>query len=70
MNFQHVENLLLRFRGQTVKIKTVSSSLYEGTITDVTNDYVALKMKGERENSEQVVILLSSIECVSLVTST
>ena len=70
MNFQHVENLLIRFRGQSIKIKTVSGNLYHGTITDVTNDYVALKSSSDGSEGEQIIILLDSIECVILVTPT
>jgi hypothetical protein len=47
MNYQHVENLLIRYRGGTAKIKTMSGENYEGTIADVTNDYVALKVKDD-----------------------
>lgn len=64
MNYQHVENLLIRFRGQTVKIKTMSGGIYEGKITDVTNDYVAIKMQGSNAESEQIIILLQSIESI------
>ena len=49
MSYQHIENLLIRFRGQAVTIKTVSGGVYEGAISDVTNDYVALKVKKENE---------------------
>ena len=62
MNYQHVENLLIRFRGQLVNIKTVSGGVYEGSITDVTNDYVTLKVRASGGEDEQVVILLHSIE--------
>ncbi len=64
MNYQHVENLLIRFRGQLVNIKSVSGGVYEGVITDVTNDYVALKVKGSDGQSDQVIVLLHSIESV------
>ena len=64
MNYQHVENLLIRFRGQLVNIKTVSGGVYEGIITDVTNDYVALKVKSGDRQSDQVIVLLHSIESV------
>ena len=64
MNYQHVENLLIRYRGQTVNIKTVSGGVYEGMISDVTNDYVALKVKGAGSEDDQVIVLLHSIEAV------
>ncbi len=65
MNYQHIENLLIRFRGQTVTIKTASGGVYEGSISDVTNDYVSLKMKSERAEDDLVIVLLHSIESVS-----
>jgi len=64
MNYQHVENLLIRFRGQLVNIKSVSGGIYEGVITDVTNDYVALKVTNSDGQSDQVIVLLHSIESV------
>ncbi len=65
MNYQHIENLLIRFRGQPVTIKTVSGGVYEGSISDVTNDYVALKAKNEGPEDSLVIVLLHSIEAVS-----
>ena len=64
MNYQHIENLLIRFRGQSVTIKTVSGGVYEGSITDVTNDYVSLKVKTAGADGDMVIILLHSIESV------
>ena len=64
MSFQHVENLLIRFRGQPVDIKTISGGVYEGTITDVTNDYVTLKVQGADGDTDQVIVLLHSIESI------
>jgi hypothetical protein len=64
MNYQHIENLLIRFRGQLVNIKTISGSVYEGSIGDVTNDYVLLKVKAADSESHQVIVLLHSIESV------
>ncbi|PYS44027.1 MAG: hypothetical protein DMF71_05135 [Acidobacteria bacterium] len=65
MNFQHIENLLIRYRGQAVAVKTISGGVYEGSITDVTNDYVALKLKNKGSQDDQIVILLHSIESVT-----
>jgi hypothetical protein len=65
MNYQHVENLLLRHRGQIVDIKTSSGGSYEGLISDVTNDYVALRVKNAAGDDEDlVIVLLHSIESV------
>jgi hypothetical protein len=64
MNYQHVENLLLRHRGQIIDIKTISGSSYEGLISDVTNDYVALKVKSATVDDDLVIVLLHSIESV------
>jgi hypothetical protein len=62
MNYQHIENLLIRFRSRSITIKTTSGALYEGTITDVTNDYVTLKTKKEGAEDDLVIVLLHSIE--------
>ena len=64
MSYQHIENLLIRFRGRLVNIKTISGGVYEGLINDVTNDYVALKVKRGDGEEEPVIVLLHSIESV------
>lgn len=64
MAYQHIENLLIRFRGQVVDIKTASGSSYEGSISDVTNDYVALKVKSASGEDDLVIVLLHNIESV------
>jgi ferredoxin-fold anticodon binding domain-containing protein len=64
MNYQHIENLLIRFRGQSVTIKTVSGAVYEGVVSDVTNDYVSLKVRPAGADGDLVIILLHSIESV------
>jgi hypothetical protein len=63
MALQHAENLLRRYRGQVVNIKTVSGGLYEGRVAEITNDYVALVTAND-ESNEQVFVLLHSIEAV------
>ena len=64
MSLQHVENLLIRYRGQTIDIKTVSGGVYEGVVADVTDDYVALKMKSVTAEDGPVFVLLHSIESI------
>jgi hypothetical protein len=65
MNYQHIENLLIRYRGQAVRIKTASGGTYEGTISDVTNDYVSLKVTSATAENDLVIVLLHAIESVS-----
>jgi hypothetical protein len=64
MNYQQVENLLIRYRNQAISLKTISGGIYEGTISDVTNDYVALKTQGAAGEDEVVIVLLHSIESI------
>jgi len=64
MNYQHIENLLIRYRGQAVNIKSVSGGTYEGTISDVTNDYVSLKITDGAGENDLLIVLLHAIESV------
>lgn len=64
MNLQHVENLLIRYRGDAVNIKTISGGVYEGLVADVTNDYVSLKIKDETGGGDVMIVLLHAIESV------
>ncbi len=64
MGLQHIENLLRRYRGQMVNVKTTSGGVYEGTVADITNDYVALAMRNEDDSRDTVFVLLHSIEAV------
>jgi ribosome maturation factor RimP len=59
---QHVENLLRRFRGQRVNIKTCSGSIYEGEVAEITNDYVALKIANGGDSREVVFVVIHAIE--------
>jgi Protein of unknown function (DUF2642) len=64
MDLQRLENLFRRYKGQTVSIKTLSGGVYEGTVSDITSDYVALMIKTEDEGTDLVIVLLHSIESV------
>jgi hypothetical protein len=64
MGLQHIENLLRRYRGQIISIRTRSGGLYEGRVADITNDYVALVTDAGDESRDQVFVLLHSIEAV------
>lgn len=65
MGLQHIENLLRRYRGQRITVKTRSGGIYEGTVAEITGDYVALAIrKGEDDSPGQVFVLLHSVEAV------
>lgn len=64
MAMQHIENLMRRYRGQAINIKTISGGVYEGTVAEITSDYVALVLKGEDNEREQVCVMYHSIESV------
>jgi hypothetical protein len=62
MSLQHVENLLRRYRGQIVNLKTRSGSVYEGEVAEITNDYVALKITDGDNGRETVFVVIHTIE--------
>jgi ferredoxin-fold anticodon binding domain-containing protein len=64
MDLQRVENLFRRYKGQAVSIKTLSGGVYEGIVSEINNDYVALITTGSDESRDQVFVLLHSIESV------
>ncbi|HKZ03494.1 MAG TPA: hypothetical protein VJ180_14730 [Pyrinomonadaceae bacterium] len=66
MERQHTENLFRRFKGQLVTIKTVSGGIYEGRVTEITNDYVSLLSKEEAESSI-VFLFFIAVESMMVV---
>ncbi len=69
MERQHTENLFRRYKGEVVDVKTVSTGIYRGKVTEVTNDYVCLVESGDVEGS-QVFIFFSAIESLMVVAAT
>ncbi len=61
---QHTENLFRRFKGEAVSIKTVSGGLYEGRVTEITNDYICLNETVGGEGAP-VYLMMSSIESMT-----
>jgi hypothetical protein len=64
MGMQHVENLLRRYRGQSVRIRTMFGGSYQGTVAEITGDYVRLGNGNGTDPAEQTFVLLQSIEAV------
>ena len=67
MPLQHIENLLRRYKGQVVTIKTISGAIHQGRVTEITNDFVELLelMDGHKdEETMHVFLLFQAIESV------
>ena len=64
MTGQHIENLFRRFKGEKVSVKTISGGIYEGRITEITNDYVCLSETSNSE-SQPVFIFFNAIESMA-----
>jgi len=58
MALQHAENLFRRYRGQLISVKTMSGAVYEGRVSEVTNDFVELTTG----QSAHVFLLFQAIE--------
>lgn len=63
MERQHIENLLRRYKGQPINIKTVSGGVYKGHVTEITNDYVSLTDR-EADDGLQTFLLFEAIESI------
>lgn len=61
---QHIENLFRRFKGEKVNLKTISGGIYEGRVTEITNDYVCLT-ETFGTDSQPVFIFFNAIESVA-----
>jgi ribosome maturation factor RimP len=64
MDGQHMENLFRRFKGEKVNVKTISGGIYEGRVTEITNDYVCLSETTGGEN-QPVFIFFNAIESMT-----
>ena len=61
---QHIENLFRRFKGEQVNIKTISGGIYEGRVTEITNDYICLTETAGNDN-QPVFIFFTAIESMA-----
>jgi ribosome maturation factor RimP len=61
---QHIENLFRRFKGEKINLKTISGGIYEGRVTEITNDYVCLS-ETSGTDSQPVFIFFSAIESIA-----
>jgi len=61
MEGQHAENLFRRYKGQLVNVKTISGGIYEGYITEITNNYISLVDRAKAD-SAPVYVFFNGIE--------
>ncbi|MGI9168515.1 MAG: hypothetical protein ACR2G5_19370 [Pyrinomonadaceae bacterium] len=66
MEGQQEENLFRRYKGQLVTVKTLSGGIYEGHITEITNNYISLVDRGKADPA-QVFLFFNSIESMLVV---
>lgn len=60
---QHTENLLRRYKGKLVTIKSISGNVYTGQVEEITNDYVLLTNQTEEA---QTFVLFAAIESIAV----
>ncbi|MFN2532700.1 MAG: hypothetical protein ABR555_15525 [Pyrinomonadaceae bacterium] len=61
MERQHTENLFRRYKGEIVNVKTISGGIYEGRVSEITNDYVGLLLS----DAAQVFLFFTAIESIT-----
>ncbi len=66
MEGQQEENLFRRYKGQLITVKTLSGGIYEGHITEITNNYISLVDRGKADPA-QVFLFFNSIESMLVV---
>ena len=66
MEGQHAENLFRRYKGQLITVKTLSGGIYEGHITEITNDYISLVDRSKTDPG-QVFVFFKSIESMMVL---
>jgi ribosome maturation factor RimP len=65
---QHTENLFRRFKGEVVKVKTLSGEVFEGRIAEITNDYVSFSDISTTPGI-QVYLFFKAVESLTISSS-
>ncbi len=66
MDRQHTENLFRRYKGQLVNIKTISGGLYKGHVGEITNNYVSISDRGNKDET-QAFVFFDAIESLVVI---
>ena len=59
------ETLFLRYKDQLVSIKTISGGIYEGRLSEITDDYVTL-IEDEKTEPARVFLFFNAIESMAV----
>lgn len=62
---QHTENLLRRYKGKVVNVRSISGNVYQGQVGEITNDYVVLTDQ-QTDNETQTFVLFEAIESIGV----
>ncbi|MGH9927959.1 MAG: hypothetical protein ACREA9_01895 [Pyrinomonadaceae bacterium] len=63
MERQHTENLFRRYKGKLVTVRSISGSVYNGHVGEITNDYVLLTDR-QTEDGAQTFVLFEAVESI------
>ena len=62
---QHTENLLRRYKGHLVTIRSVSGTVYKGQVGEITNDYVLITDR-QTDNETETFVLFAAMESIEI----
>ena len=62
---QHTENLLRRYKGNLVTIRSVSGTVYKGQVGEITNDYVLITDR-QTDNETETFVLFAAMESIEI----
>ncbi|MGH9874431.1 MAG: hypothetical protein ACRD9S_18405 [Pyrinomonadaceae bacterium] len=62
---QHTENLLRRYKGKLVTVRSISGNVYKGQVEEITNDYVLLTNRQPADEA-QTFVLFAAIESIGV----
>lgn len=62
---QHTENLLRRYKGKLVTLRSVSGNVYKGQVGEITNDYVLLTNR-QSDKETETFVLFEAIESIEV----
>jgi hypothetical protein len=62
---QHIENLLRRYKGNLITVRSVSGTVYKGQVGEITNDYVLITDR-QTDNETATFVLFDAIESIQI----